>query len=40
VYKDFGNEYKDCKETIRQILAEIELRKETTVVQQSRAASS
>jgi hypothetical protein len=33
VYKDFGNEYKDCKETIRQILAEIELRKETTLVQ-------
>ena len=28
VYKDFGEEYKECKETIRQILAEIELRKE------------
>jgi len=40
VYKDFGNEYKECKETIRQILAEIELRKETTAVQQSQAASS
>ena len=27
VYKDFGNEYKECKETIRLILAEIEIRK-------------
>ena len=31
VYKDFGNEYKECKETIRQILAEIELRKENNI---------
>jgi len=31
VYKDFGNEYKDCKEVIQQILAEIEIRKETIV---------
>ena len=30
VYKDFGNEYKDCKEAIQQILAEIGLRKQTT----------
>jgi hypothetical protein len=28
VYKDFGNEYKECKEAIQHILAEIELRKE------------
>ena len=28
VYKDFGNEYRECKEAIQQILAEIELRKE------------
>ena len=27
VYKDFGNEYKECKQAIQQILAEIELRK-------------
>ena len=27
VYKNFGNEYKECKEAIQQILAEIELRK-------------
>ena len=27
-YKDFGNEYKECKEAIRQVIAEIELRKE------------
>ena len=27
VYKDFGNEYKECKKAIQQILAEIELRK-------------
>jgi hypothetical protein len=30
VYKDFGKEYKDCKEVIQQILGEIELRKQTT----------
>jgi len=33
VYKDFGNEYKKCKESIQQILAEIELRKESTQIQ-------
>ena len=31
VYKDFGNEYKECKEAIQQILAEIELRKENII---------
>jgi len=31
VYKDFGNEYKECKEAIQQILAQIELQKETTL---------
>ena len=30
VYKDFGNEYKECKVAIQQILAEIEKRKGTT----------
>ena len=30
VYKNFGNEYKECKEAIQQILAEIGIRKETT----------
>ncbi|HMK18200.1 MAG TPA: hypothetical protein VK492_08375 [Chitinophagaceae bacterium] len=40
VYKDFGNEYKECKETIRQILAEIEIRKEKTFNQQNKAASA
>jgi len=29
VNKDFGIEYKECKEAIRQVIAEIELRKET-----------
>ena len=28
VYKDFGAEYKECKEAIRQVIAEIEVRKE------------
>lgn len=28
VYKDFGIEYKECKEAIRQVIAEIEVRKE------------
>lgn len=32
-YKDFGNEYKKCKETIQQILSEIEIRKETSIQQ-------
>ena len=37
VHKDFGNEYKDYKEAIHQILAEIESRKEKTSVQQNKA---
>ena len=40
VYKDFGTEYKECKETIRLILAEIEIRKEKTFDQQNKAASA
>jgi hypothetical protein len=40
VYKDFGSEYKECKEVIRQILAEIEFRKETTINEQSQATST
>jgi hypothetical protein len=40
VYKDFGKEYKECKQAIQQILAEIELRKEKTFVQQNKATSA
>ena len=40
VYKDFGTEYKECKETIRLILAEIEIRKEKTSVQQNKPTSA
>ena len=40
VYKDFGNDYKECKQAIQQILAEIELRKEKTFVQQNKATSA
>jgi len=37
VYKDFGNEYKECKKAIQRILAEIEIRKETTGKQKQAA---
>jgi len=36
-YKDFGNEYKECKKAIQRILAEIEIRKETTGKQKQAA---
>ena len=36
VYKDFGDEYKQCKEAIQNLLAEIEIRKETTISEQSK----
>ena len=39
VYKDFGNEYKECKQAIQQILAEIEIRKEATSIQQNKASA-
>jgi hypothetical protein len=39
VYKNFGNEYKECKETIRHILAEIEIRKEKTSVHQNKESA-
>ena len=39
MYKDFGNEYKECKQAIQQILAEIEIRKETTSIQQNKASA-
>ena len=39
VYKDFGNEYKECKEAIQQILAEIDLRKETAIDGESQSPS-
>ena len=38
VYKDFGNEYKECKQAIQQILAEIEIRKKATSIQQNKAS--
>ena len=40
VYKDFGMEYKECKQAIQQILSEIEIRKEKTLVQQNKTASA
>ena len=39
MYKDFGNEYKECKQAIQQILAEIEIRKEATSIQQNNASA-
>ena len=39
-YKDFGNEYKECKQAIKQILAEIEIRKETSLAKQNKATSA
>ena len=40
VYKDFGNEYKECKQAIKQILAEIETQKETTLAKQNKTTSA
>ena len=40
VYKDFGKEYKECKEAIQQILAEIELRKGSTVIEKSQQTAT
>jgi len=40
VYKNFGSEYKECKETIRQILVEIELRKGMTNERSNSSSSS
>jgi uncharacterized protein with von Willebrand factor type A (vWA) domain len=40
VYKDFGNEYKEYKEAIKQILAEIETLKQTTSAKQNKATST
>lgn len=39
VYKNFGNEYQECKEAIRQILAEIELRRISTKSQDQQTTS-
>ena len=39
VYKDFGTEYRECKEAIQHLLAEIELRKENTAPDQMPAPS-
>lgn len=38
VYKNFGDEYKECKDDIQQILAEIELRKISTAGQNQETA--
>ena len=38
--KDFGNEYKECKQAIKQILAEIEIRKGITLIKQNKATSA
>jgi len=40
VYKDFGTEYKECKEAIQHILAEIDLRKEAAISGRNEATSS
>ena len=40
VYKYFGNEYKECKQAIKQILAEIETQKETTLAKQNKTTSA
>lgn len=40
VNKDFGKEYKECKEAIQHILAEIDLRKEATITGQSQSTST
>ena len=37
IFKDFGSEYKECKIAIKQILVEIENRKETKVAKQTNA---
>ena len=39
VYKNFGIEYKECKEAIQEILTEIEIRKET-IKERSNSSSS
>jgi GTP-sensing pleiotropic transcriptional regulator CodY len=35
VYKNFGKEYKETKQAIQEILAEIELRKKSTIIEQN-----
>jgi len=40
VYKDFGNEYKECKQDIQQILTEIEIRKDKKSIKQNNATSA
>ena len=39
-HKDFGNGYIECKQAIKQILAEIETQKETTLVKQNKTTSA
>ena len=36
VYKNFGEEYKECKKAIQEILAEIELRKKSKTTEQKK----
>jgi hypothetical protein len=39
-HKDFGNEYKEYKKVIQQILTEIEIRKGTTLAKENKATSA
>ena len=39
-HKDFGNKYKECKQAIKQILAEIEIRKQKTSIQQNKTTAA
>jgi hypothetical protein len=36
MHKNFGTEYKECKKAIQEILAEIELRKESKISNQNK----
>lgn len=39
IYRNFGDEYKECKEAIQQILKEIELKKTATTPKQNQQAT-
>ena len=38
IFKDSGSEYKECKLAIKQILAEIEIRKQAAIANQDKVA--
>ena len=40
VYKNFGKEYKETKQAIQEILAEIELRKELKIIEQNKQTAT